>query len=123
MDGVIIDEITVRKLAVFAKSLTMVADYGDDFFFAQIISIEPGKTSPDLLIHECDFTIIETAYAVGSVLRAIRFGRRVGCVRIVKVHPCEKRFRFSSIQPVQCRIYDFITRPLHQTKIEFLVLL
>jgi hypothetical protein len=105
----VVDEESVRALAVIAETLAVIADGDDHGSIQQAARVEKASDPADLRVDERDLAEVRPAGESVSV----RFGRVVRRVRIVKVNPTEEAGRSNGLEPRQRVIRDVISRPLH----------
>ena len=83
MHGRVVHEETVLLFSMLSQRLAVIAQGCDEGGIVELVLLEPDNQPAEFVIGVRDFTVIEMI----SVLRAIRFGRVVGAMRIVEMQP------------------------------------
>ena len=85
--GRIVDEETVLFFAVLSKGFAVIAEENDQRIVIEVVGgmLEPGEEPTQLAVRVGDFALI----GLLRILRAERFGRVIGAVRVVEMEPEE----------------------------------
>ena len=111
-DGVV-DEEAVLLLAVFAERFAVVADDDNHGVRQAAAAGEKVDQPADLRVRGGDLPVVR-AFERRRKARTIGLGRHVGTVRIVEVHPCEKRLVACAGQPGQRMVDHLAARTLRR---------
>ena len=87
MHDALVDEETVRALAVIAEALAVVAHDDDHRAVEEVLRVELRDEAADLRVDERDLAVVR----MPGVARLERLGRIVRGVRVVEMHPGEER--------------------------------
>ena len=100
----LVDEETVLLFAVFSQRLPVVADGDDDRVVEAPARLEILDQPADLRVSRSHLAVVRSLEGGGEA-RPVRLGRNVRTVRIVEMHPCEKRTIAILAEPCQ-RVVD-----------------
>ena len=106
----VVKEDTVRRFAVFAQALAVIAHHDNQSARGEAQLIEAIEQAPHLLVHVSNFAVVE----VLRVQVLVRLGRVVRLVGIVVVRPEEELPLAILLQPVERAIGHHAGAPLRK---------
>ena len=108
MEGGFVDEEPVNCLAMLVESFAVVGGHDEQGVVALPRLGEHCVETAHQIVGPGDLAVVQPA----GVSRRVRFGRLVGIVRIVEVHPCEAPLRSGLAKPCRrfghCRVSAFL---------------
>src|SRR6185369_2970869 len=106
----VIQENTMRVLAMLAKRLTVIRHHGDKRFVIQALGAQRSKKTTQLRVHVGDLAVIR----IGLIAAFERLRRIVRIMGVVKVYPQEKWPCLSLAEPGERMVYHFAGATFHR---------